>query len=313
MRLGAAAALIAVLAAGAVAAQPAGGVVVEDTIYQDDVEAREALVSEPLALLRQGRTEAAIQAFERQYARAEAAGASAVERAELLTAFALTLHEELVFTSDSALDADRASIKTLPFLRRVIEISREAHGDLSDESAYAWADYGVVALDSGDPTLLDEAEAAFAEAYRIRLAIDGPDSPMTSAMLAWLGETRGDPRLTLGDPDRIAAASALFEQATQARPYVDAFQVYVEWGRMFARNGRPDDACRIVSRALADAGRMGLEPRVVADGVADALDEAGHAADAEAIGRAASGRPGEVHGGVDAACLTAADDLRRSR
>lgn len=270
-----------------------------DDGYVDDVEAREALVQGPLVLIRRGEVEAALRLFERDLELAQRRGASAEEQARLLTAFALTLDHEDV------------TDKSTPYFRRVIDATRAAYGTLHTDTAYALTDYGIVVSRSEDIRSYQLAEAALMEAYEIRRELFGDTAPDTAASLRYLAARRGHPILTQGDPARIEAANELFELATRAEPYDDAWTIYSEWALMFGRNGLPERACNVLTRASQDADRLYLTVPMLAEAIASDLELEGHHAHADAIRAGASGRAGRVGGPASSCAAIAAQAVGR--
>lgn len=138
----------------------------------------------------------------------------------------------------------------LLWLRRANEEARAAYPG-SRLLAMALGDYGHFEVQHFGGTASPEAEAALVEALDIQLRLLGPRHPETLATSAVLGQLRGDPVRTGGDPARIAEASRLFGAVLAADPPEesgDYDQTLLDWMDMLIANDRPDTACAILGK-----------------------------------------------------------------
>jgi hypothetical protein len=211
-----------------------------DRLSQDRMD---ELVSGPIDVVQSQGLAAGQAAFERLLARTRAAhGTASVEVADLIESFGVGLY---VLELDSGEGFREASI---PYLEAAIPAYRAAFGDADPEVAVALNSYAdaLSALNEDDPPR--SAEAAYDEAYRIRLAAFGPRNVETMASLRYLARLRGLPSWTRGDRARIEAAAALFRRliadspddqrlGRESGPYVRT-----ALARLYARNGLAAEA-----------------------------------------------------------------------
>ena len=144
----------------------------------------EALVSAPMALVRQGRLEAADAVFRAQRARAAAADPSRRQEADLLTAYGILLYTEGMKEREDDVLQEAA----IPWLREAVKAARTGWGPVHPETALALQDLGDALSRAGVTKIPAEAEQALAEAYSIRRQTLGPEDRETQA--SWKALTR---------------------------------------------------------------------------------------------------------------------------
>lgn len=140
-------------------------------------ERMEAMVAAPMALVRQGRLEAADALFRAELARAAAMDPSRRTESDLLTAYGVLLFQE----GTEARDDPRLRRAAIPWLRQAVEAARVGWGPRHPETALALSDLGDALSGVEGDEVPAEAERALAEAYDIRVATLGPDNTETQS------------------------------------------------------------------------------------------------------------------------------------
>jgi hypothetical protein len=202
-------------------------------------EALAALTAGPARLIEAGRIAEAERAFEALLAR-QPAGTPAVS--DHLTSFGLALF----------MAGDRAvRLRSVAYFRRAVDAARAAFGPNHPELALSLNTYADAQTELWPEDPPREADAALAEAYRIRLSTLGPANIETLASLIALADLTGGPARTGGDSARIEAAAALYREAVRTADnrrspaYGFAFSdfaIYLRLARMYALNDRLDEA-----------------------------------------------------------------------
>jgi tetratricopeptide (TPR) repeat protein len=281
------------------AALPAQAAQVEPIPYQRgrlDRDRMDALIERPRALFEAGDVRGAIAALDEMIAQATAAhGARSVEVADLLTASGVELTVQGPVQDNPDLWA-----LSLTYLERAIPVYRAAFGPDHPEVAIAlhsWADVERRV----HPDAPAAAEAALAEAYRIRLAALGAHDRETIWTLLRLNELRDLPAMVGGQPARIAAVAAELERAawlsTNAEPDVAAqgpVAAHLRRAELYARQRQPQRALEALREARAAAGDIPDFENCLAlsDGISRLLEifgENGMTAEARALDREAAG------------------------
>lgn len=133
------------------------------------------LVAGPMAVLEcQGLAQARLAFDESLAATVAEHGPESVERADLITSFAVMLYESPV---------EEAYGASLEYLQQSIIASREAFGSIHPETALALHSYAIAAVEQGDARA---AQTALNEAYSIRVDTLGHDDRETVAALSVL-------------------------------------------------------------------------------------------------------------------------------
>lgn len=253
-------------------------------------EALDAMVAAPVAKVAAGRLEEGIRAFE-----AQLAGASAADKADLLTAFGVAVYKMGLSSGD-----DRLRRAALPFLERAIAVTAARFGAEHPETALALNTYAdaLRALSPDDPPR--EVDALYQRAYDIRVRTLGPGNLETLAVLLRIAQLKGHPTRTGGDSAKAEAAAALFEQVIKGRElnpeqpdYETAEDARFELIRMYVLNGAVAKAAAIARAAddkvPADRRGCGTLPHRAA--FRSALEEAGREAEARADAAAEPPQP----------------------
>jgi hypothetical protein len=216
------------------------------------------LVSAPMAVVERDGLPAGKAAFERLLAAARARqGARSVEAADLLESFGVGL-----YTLGFEREDRQIREASLSYLQAAIPAYRAAFGDAHPEVAAALNSYAdaQLALHEDDPP--QSAQAAYEEAYRIRLAALGPTNIETLASLRYLARLSGHPSITRGDRARIDAAARLFRQLIAQSPNDQrlgrdsAPYAHSAFARMYAENGLADEAREQLRIAAEMAGSL---------------------------------------------------------
>ena len=214
------------------------------------------LVAAPMAVVERQGLSAGKAAFERLLAAARAGhGAQSVEVADLIESFGVGL-----YTLGYEREDRHIREASLSYLEAAIPAYRVAFGDAHPEVAVALNSYAdaQLALHEDDPP--QSAQAAYEEAYRIRLAALGPTNFETLASLRYLARISGHPSITRGDRARIDAAAGLFRQLIAQSPndpesgYQSAPYARVALARMYARNRMAAEAREQLRLAAEQAG-----------------------------------------------------------
>jgi len=211
------------------------------------------LVAGPGNLLGEGNVEGAVAAFDRLLASATAAhGAQSLEAADLLTAFGVVMAGQA--DVHPGLDLRR---RALDYLERSIPIYRRVFGRGHPEVAVAlnsWADVERARR----PHWPGPAEAALAEALRIRQASLGPRHRETLWTIIYLSDVRGRFALTGGVMTRAEPVAADLERAIALSAGSDAetARAYpvvanLRLARLLARHGQASRAIRAIEAAAA--------------------------------------------------------------
>lgn len=211
-----------------------------DRLSQDRMD---AMVAGPISVVQSQGLAAGRAAFERLLARTRAArGPRSVAVADLIEAFGVCLY---ALGLDAGEELKGASI---PYLEAAIPAYRAAFGNADPEVAVALNSYADAqsALNPDDPPRT--VEAAYEEAYRIRLAAFGPRNVETLATVGYLARLWSLPSRTRGAPARMDAAAALLRQIIANSPDDQQFgresgpYVRVALARLYARNGLATEA-----------------------------------------------------------------------
>jgi tetratricopeptide (TPR) repeat protein len=248
--LAAALGLVSLLVSGAArAGQPESAIPARDPETRDRIqgEALAALTAGPAGLIGRGRVAEAERAFEALLAR-QPPGTPAVS--DHLTSFGLAL-----FMAEDR----NVRLRSIAYFRRAVAAARATFGPNHPELALTlntYADAQTVLWPDDPPR---EADAALTEAYRIRLAALGAGNMETLANLIALADVTGLPSRTGGDGARIEAAAALYREAVRNAAnrrgaaygfeYND-FAIYLRLARMYACNGRLEEAEGAVQEAI---------------------------------------------------------------
>jgi tetratricopeptide (TPR) repeat protein len=215
-----------------------------DRLSQDRMR---ELVAGPISIVQSHGLEAGKAAFERLLARTRAArGARSVKVADLIEAFGVGLYSLSEGASDRLRDA------AIPYLEAAIAAYREAFGPNHAEVAVALHSYADAQLQLHPDDPPESADAAYEEAYRIRLAALGPSNIETRAALQNLARLRSLPSRTQGDRGRIEATAALYRQLIANSPEE------VQPDRLSASNGRTDLAHLYARYGMAAEAREQL-------------------------------------------------------
>ncbi|HYC68091.1 hypothetical protein [Brevundimonas sp.] len=234
-------------------------------------EELERAVKGPLEALDKGDITVAEQRVEQLLT---AAASEPAERVRLMTAWAIAL----------MIHADKGD--PLPWLRRAAAEARTAWPADSRLRAMALSDYGTFEVEQLGAAASAEAEAALVEALEINRARLGPGHVEALATSIALGELRGQPGRTGGNPERIAEAARLFEVLLTADPVTgedDLAPFFLDWTRMLIANGQPDAACAVLDKLPALEGRLKLNLRFIALRTGLALRDAGYARQAASL------------------------------
>lgn len=216
-------------------------------------EAMDALVQPAMNAARAGDMAEAEFLLERQIEAARLTmGEHSLREADLLTAFGIGLFTE----GQEGVDA-RLQRAGLPYLRRAVTAMRAAVGPVHPEVALALHSLAdaesLLAADNPPET----ADAALAEAHRIRIATLGRHDLESVATLAALGRIKGLPARVRGDAGRLAEARACLEQAIADTPRGPAAgtqsepALRVQLARVMLANGQRAQGLAEVRRARA--------------------------------------------------------------
>lgn len=241
-------------------------------------EAMAALVAPAMTAVRDGDLKQAEWLFQRQIEAVRTTrGPNSLREADLLTAFGIGL-----FTAGQETDDKTLQEASLPYIRRAVPAMRAAFGDIHPEVALALhslADAETVLSEDNPPPSTD---TALVEAHRIRVATLGRDNLETVATLAGLGRVKGLPARVNGDPDRLAQAATLLEQAiadtprgpaagTQSEPALRA-----QLARIYLANGQRSRGLAEIEKARAGLPALSenqrIEVAVQLDGLALEFD-----------------------------------------
>lgn len=235
---------------------PAAAVAQPDTPFTSEPETRdrisaeqlEALTAGPARLIERGRVDEAERAFARLLSLQRPGTVAAMDH---LTSFALAL-----FTAGEG----ELRPRSIAYFRRAVEAARAAVGPDHPEVALVLATYADAQIHTWRDDPPREADAALAEAYRIRLAAFGPRNIETLANLIALADVMALTARTGRDPARVAAAAARYREALgtidpRRAPaynfdYAD-FAIHLRLAEMFARNGFADEAFAAGEEAAA--------------------------------------------------------------
>lgn len=231
----------------------------QDQRYTKDrlsTEMMEALVGQPIGLVRSGNLAGGERAFEQLLAREIASrGDGSVEAADLLTAFGVLVYAAGVEAGDDALRE-----KSLSYLERSIPAYRTAFGADHPEVAVALNTYADAETEIRGGSASIEAERALEEAYRIRVASLGPQHTETLASLSGLARLRGHPSRTGKDPAKVREAAAMFRTVIAGRPSGTEPELFenkttARFGlaTLYVRNGLIGDALDTAARAVQQA------------------------------------------------------------
>jgi hypothetical protein len=215
------------------------------------------------------------KAFAAELGRVQARkGTKSVETADLLNVFGNALAEY------------RREKAALPYLRRAVATYRVVFGPESPQVAVALGDLAQALYDVDQEASPPELVAALEEALRIRRKALGMDNAETAQSYAHLGQVRGLPVNTRGDPARIDAAAQLALTALEIlprAPNADAFafqDARFHLIEIYARNGRGPQAVRVAEAWQSD------EPGYTDDqahDIVERLERAGDMASAQAL------------------------------
>jgi hypothetical protein len=234
-------------------------------------EELERAVKGPLEALDKGDLNVAEQRVEQLLT---AAASDPAERARLMTAWAIAL----------MIHADKGD--PLPWLRRAAAEARTAWPADSRLRAMALSDYGTFEVEQLGAAASAEAEAALVEALEINRARSGPGHVEAIATSVALGQLRGQPGRTEGDPERIAEAARFFEVLLTADPVTgdDGLdQFFLDWTRMLIANRLPDAACAVLDKLPGLERRLKLSLVFIAFQTGVALRDAGYARHAASL------------------------------
>jgi hypothetical protein len=289
--------------------QPDASLPARDPQTRDRIsgERLEALVAGPARLIREGRIEAAERAFEILLARRRPGTAAASDR---LTAFGL----EMFMSGDAA-----ARERSVSYFARAVAAARTAFGPNHPEIALSLNTYADAQTEIWPDDPPRAADAALAEAYRIRLAALGPRNVETLANLIGLADLAGLPSRTGGDPARIETVAAQYREALRTADnrrgpaygyeYND-FAISLRLAGMYGRNGLREPAVAALRRAIQSfrlqRGRAEDDPcfafsRQVME-MNGLLDDPGQDALAKELGALV-----EAEAGIDDGCFGALD------
>jgi hypothetical protein len=251
--------LLAVIPA-AVVGQRAGTAPTKET--RDRLQSRMTrLVAAPMAVVEREGLSAGNARFERLLAATRARhGVRSAEVADLLESFGVGLY---------SLGQRRGDLRlregSLPYLEAAIPAYRAAFGDAHPEVAVALNSYADVQLALHEDNPPQSADAAYDEAYRIRLAALGPSNVETLASLRYLLRVRGLPSQLRGDRARIEALAGLFRQLIAQSPndprarHESAPYARMALARMYAQNGMDVEAREQMRLAVEQVRGWGRE------------------------------------------------------
>lgn len=223
------------------------------------------MVETPMERVAAGRMDQARKAFEADLAKAEAKGG--LRPGDMLTAFAMRL---------AYAEREREAV---PYFERAVAAYRKAAPG-SPELAVALLNYAW-GLSKASDVAPAAADSALAEALRIREARLGRGNAETAEAYVRLGELKGRPSRTSGDPARIEAAAELVRTGLRLYPGAvnvgpnDLDTARYALAEIYARNGRTEETFRAAADYVAGAPQY---RRSTLRGLADALEEAGDAA-----------------------------------
>lgn len=241
-------------------------------------EAMVKLVAQPLNSLRSGdlaKAEAELEALLKS--RDGPSPAARLAYADTLSAFGTSLW------SENSVESDYGE-RGLTYLKRAIEAYEALYGRGHPETLLAITDYADAAWHLDEDAPSQETLALTAEVHRRSVTALGAINVETVSRLYMLADMKGRPAVTQGDPARIDASAALFEQAISHQerlPCPDEFggSIVSDYARMLIRNGRYDDA---FARTKALLPRLQKWQRVsTVSAVARTLEEQGLHAEAE--------------------------------
>lgn len=205
----------------------------------------------------------------------DAAAEDPAERVRLMTAWAIAL---MVHHSGKG--------DPLPWLRLAAREAGAAWPADSRLRAMALGDYGTFEVERLGAETSPEAEAALVEALDIRRRRLGPGHVETLSATVALGQLRGHPGRTQGDPERIAAAAAFFEPLLTADAVADEDSLdpfFLAWTGMLIANGRPDAACAVLQKLPPLERRLNLSLDFIAHQTGLKLRDAGYAGHAAGL------------------------------
>lgn len=232
------------------AGQPESEVPARDPETRDRIqgEALAALTAGPARLIGQGKVAEAERAFEALLAR-QPAGTAAVS--DHLTSFGLAL-----FMAEDR----NVRLRSIAYFRRAVEAARATFGPNHPELALALNTYADAQTELYRENPPREADAALAEAYRIRLTALGPGNIETLANLVALADVMGLPSRTQGEPPRIEAAAAYYREALRTADnrrgpayfyeYSD-FTIHLRLAELYGRYGFREQALAATDAAVA--------------------------------------------------------------
>ena len=248
----------------------------------------EALVQAPLDLVRGGDLAAGERSLEALVdKRRRRFGPNSLEVADTLHAFGVSLYIQGLNSDDLGLRRRSAA-----YVARAVPIYRAALGPVHPEVALALTDHADILrrIDPDNPP--PEVDVELEESYRIRKAALGMNNVETAQNLASLAVTKGLPSRTGGDPAKVAAAAAMFNEAIEAlrrTPKVtgELGEAYFQLATMYLSNGDLASAQATFSAVEAAYPERDKEPwtefALSAAGYADLLEDRGHTREAEAI------------------------------